>query len=259
MNRQVDSTRGYGYEWKFLLAFTGPSLLVALSCAGARLDPEHNQALTFDTVPVSDAGLPTEGSNEHAVKHAPSQPASPVVEIQSAPSDAGNASEPLTCTVDPPDPKPSHTRDWLVYEFAYKEGSVNVHSQKLERIGKPRDSARVMGRYSIELWIGCELVDRVRFGFPFQAAEPAKPPSTRHPLHEPPSFTAHAELRTTVRVPLELRATRAELVDRGTGQRTILAWPPNLPKTTPAEPARNAPNSSSSVPAPGSQTLPAQP
>jgi len=82
MNRQVDSTRGYGYEWKFLLAFTVLSLLVALSCAGARLDPEHNQALTFDTVPVSDAGLPTEGSNEHAVKHAPSQPASPVVEIQ---------------------------------------------------------------------------------------------------------------------------------------------------------------------------------
>jgi hypothetical protein len=259
MSRQVDSTRGSGYEWKFLVVFTVPSLLVALGCAGARLDPERNQALTFDTVPVSDAGPPTEDSNGHAVKQLPSQPASPVVENQSAPSDAGTAGEPLTCTVDPPDPKPSHTRDWLVYEFTYKDGSVNVHSQKLERIGKPRDSARVMGRYSIELWIGCELVDRVRFGFPLLAAEPAKAPSTRHPLHEPPSFIAHAELRTTVRVPLDLRATRAELVDRGTGQRTLLAWPPNLPKTTSIAPARNAPNSSSSAPAQGSQTLPAQP
>jgi hypothetical protein len=259
MSLQVDSTRGNGDEWKFLVAFTVPALLVALSCAGARLDPERNQALTFDTVPISDAGLPTEGSNERALRPAPSQPASPVVENPRAPSDAGTAGEPLTCTVDPPDPKPSHTRDWLVYEFTYKDGSVNVHSQKLERIGKPRDSARVMGRYAIELWIGCELVDRVRFGFPLLAAEPAKAPSTRHPLHEPPSFIAHAELRTTVRVPLDLRATRAELVDRGSGQRTVLAWPPNLPKTTSTEPARNAPNSSSPAPAAGSQPPPAQP
>jgi len=201
---------------------------VALSCATARLDPERNQALTFDTVPASDAGLPVAGSSNPPVRAAASQPAASNVQNPVTLSDAGAASEPLTCTVDPPDPKPSHTRDWLVYEFEYSEANVKLVSQKAERLKKPRDTTRVMGRYAIELWIGCELIDRVRFGFPLQAAEAPMAKSRRHPLHEQPSLTAHARLRTTVRVPLELRATRAELVDRAAGQRTALAWPPNL-------------------------------
>lgn len=253
MSRQRDSFRGKGIMGPVAL-----SLLGALSCATARLDPERNQALTFDTVPASDAGLPTEPSNAQLAKHTPSQPASFASENQSALADAGATGEPLTCTVDPPDPKPSHTRDWVVYEFSYKQGAVNVLSRKHEHIEKPRDSARVIGRYSVELWIGCELVDRVRFGFPLQAAEPANPPAARHPLNEPPSFTAHAELRTTVRVPLDLRATRAELVDRGTGQRTALAWPPNLPELTGSKPAQTPQDPSFGIPAKGSQTPPAK-
>jgi hypothetical protein len=253
MSGHIDSTRTSSYRWKLFVAFAVTSLLVALSCASARLDPERNQALTFDTVSAPDAGLPTEPASSQAVKRAASQPASSGADNQTAPADAGTEGEPLTCTVDPPDPKPAHTRDWLVYEFAYREGSVNVLSRKHERLERPRDSARVTGRYSIELWIGCELVDRVRFGFPLQAAEAAKVPSARHPLNEPPSFTAHAELRTTVRVPLELRATRSELVDRRTGVRTALAWPPDLTEPSRTKPVPNQPNPSSAAPAKGSQ------
>lgn len=256
MNRRQDSASTASCGRKYSIALAVPLILIGPSCATARLDPERNQALTFDTLPASDAGLQTEGPNTQGPKQSPSQPGTSAVENVSVKTDADAKGEPLTCTVDPPDPKPSHTRDWLVYTFVYKEGSTKVDSVKTEHIPKPRDTSRVMGRYAVELWIGCELVDRVRFAFPLQAAEPASTSSTRRPLHEPPSFTAHAELRTTVRVPLDPRATRAELVDRGTGQRTALSWPPNPPEQAPPKPAGKSHDPSSGAPATGSQAQP---
>jgi len=150
--------------------------------------------------------------------------------------------------VDPPDPKPIHTREWVAYEFAFKEGVVELSSLRREQTTKPRDTARRVGRYAIELWIGCELIDRVRFSFPLQAAEQPPLRGSRHTLNEQPSLTANAHLTSVALVPLDLRATRAELVDRGTGKRSSLAWPPNLPapasvstQQPPAAPAQTAP------------------
>jgi len=227
-------------------------LFVALSCATARLDPERNQALTFDTVPASDAGVTPPDSFNHPIKASPSHLVADDAQGATPLADAGVQGEPLTCTADPPDPKPSNTRDWISYEFVYKDGALSMGAHKRETIAKPRDTARVVGRYAIELWIGCELVDRVRFGFPLQAAEQLKAPSTRHPLHEQPSLTQHAQLTTRVRVPLELRATRAELVDRGTGKRSALAWPPNPSEPEPSKSEKSPTNSPSAVPAKGS-------
>ena len=237
------------------IGFTGSCslLFMALNCASARLDPEHNRALTFDTVAPDDAGVTPSFASNAPVRQAPSQPGRTESNAAAQQPDARPSAEPITCTVDPPDPKPLHTRDWIVYEFSYTNGKVEVQSQRRELTKKARDTARVIGRYAIELWIGCELIDRVRFSFPLQAAEQFRAPSTRHALHEQPSLTANAQLACTVRVPLDARTTRAELVDRGTGARSSLAWPPNLPTSSNASSQQTKPGSLTAAPADGSQ------
>jgi len=201
-----------------------------LACSGARLDPEKNQALTFDTTSPSDAGVATSSAQPTLQKAAPSQLALNGARTAStvAPGGASSLAEPIRCTQDPPDPKPISARDWVALEFTYVNGEAKPRASHRLQTQKPRDSARVVGRYAVELWIGCELIERVRFSFPLQAAE--LPPRTgkRHELHEQPSFTARGELKATVLVPFSDRATRAELVDRSAGTRVELAWPPNL-------------------------------
>lgn len=203
------------------------ALLVA--CSGARLDPEKNQALTFDTVGTSDAGV--EPPTPLAMRRVtPSQLASDA-RGDTTPAPVNTASptaEPIRCTQDPPDPKPVSTRDWVALQFAYVDGTAKPQSSHRLETARARDSARIMGRYAVELWIGCELIDRVRFSFPLQAAEAPPQAGKRRALHEPPSLTARAQLSTTVLVPFSQRATRAELVDRSAGTRVALAWPPAL-------------------------------
>jgi hypothetical protein len=236
MKKKIALRIGFAYAQveRYGAAYLG--LWTVVGCATAHFDPQRNQALTFDTASPNDAGIAQFTLQPTSMKSAPSQPGATEVGRQPQGSDAGPVADAIICTIDPPDPKPLHTREWIDYEFAFKEGTVEVQSVQLERTEKPRDTARVVGRYAVELWIGCELIDRVRFGFPLQAAEHPTPPGTRHALNEQPSLTANAHLARTVRVPHNLRATRAELVDRGTGKRSSLAWPPNLPSAEPRKP-----------------------
>lgn len=213
-----------------LRALTLTWVIAALpACSGARLDPEKNQALTFDTSGTSDAGVQSPISLPSR-KAAPSQLATSSKQ-QDSEAPAGTAvaqPEPIRCTQDPPDPKPTSTRDWFALEFKLVNGAIRLHSAHRVQTQKQRDAARVMGRYAVELWIGCELLERVRFNFPLQAADAAVNTSRRHALHEQPPLTARADLGATVLVPLSDRATRAELVDRQAGTRDALAWPPDL-------------------------------
>jgi hypothetical protein len=219
-----------------------------LACSGARLDPEKNQALTFDTTESSDAGV-APLAPALVKRTAPSQPGSAAQrELEPAAASSGSpalanapAPEPIRCTQDPPDPKPLSTRDWVALQFTYADGKATPRASERLQTPKPRDSARIVGRYAVELWIGCELIDRVRFNFPLQAADPPANGGTRRGLHEPLSLTARGHLSATVLVPFSERATRAELVDRSAGTRVALAWPPNLssavPKKAPTKPA----------------------
>jgi hypothetical protein len=111
----------------------------------------------------------------------------------------------------------------------YEGGRVTVASVRPLVFRQPIVTARQMGRFAIELWIGHELVERVRFDFPLLAAEPPPPgvaASRSRPLHEPPRVAADARLERTVLVPASSRATRALLVDRATGSGQPLRWPP---------------------------------
>jgi len=91
-----------------------------------------------------------------------------------------------------------------------------------------------MGRYAVELWIGRELVERVRFDFPVTAADEPRT-SPRRPLTEVPQLGAEARVIQRVLVPESPRATRAVLVDRATEQVIELPWPPDRPLNGPAD------------------------
>jgi hypothetical protein len=105
------------------------------------------------------------------------------------------------------------------------KGEITVERVARVELPAPAASPRRMGRFAVELWIGQELVDRVRFDFPLLAADVAE--GRKRPLHDSPRFAPGADTRTTVRVPGSERATRALLVDRLTARVVPLEWPPN--------------------------------
>jgi hypothetical protein len=127
-----------------------------------------------------------------------------------------------------PDPEALKEARHFEYEVSYEGGKVRVTSVHGVRFQRPVPAPRKMGRFAIELWLGRELIERVRFDFPLVAAEDPRK-KKKHPLHEPPSFAAGVVATLKVLVPASARATRALLVDRATGETQALPWPPDAP------------------------------
>jgi hypothetical protein len=134
--------------------------------------------------------------------------------------------EPPKRSTAPPDPEPLRQAEQYEYTFEYETGATRFVGVRALKFREPVVTARKMGRFAVELWVGSELVDRVRFDFPLLAAE-APPPKKRRPLDDPPSLTG-GTLRATVLVPAAWRARRAVLVDRATDRETELDWPPRF-------------------------------
>lgn len=194
-------------------------VLGAAACSGARLE--------------SDEGRPTlslparlaEGRGDGETEGDPE----PDADAAASTTDGGaEAISPLLRYGSLPDPEPLRLAAQWEYELVYAGGDVRVARVERRALRAPRVTPRVVGRFAIELWIGQELVDRVRFDFPLLAAEEVQD-GKRRPLHDPPSLVARSELTRRVLVPASPRATRAILVDRATGQVTPLPWPPDAP------------------------------
>lgn len=188
------------------------SLSLALACSSARLNGPEDTAPGF-TLPAHIA----EGSDQGDGGPEPlGDAAAPV------------AAQPAKPTGSLPDPEPlALARQWE-YRLVYDHGKVRVAGVRALRFARPVVTARHMGRYAIELWIGHELVERVRFDFPVIAADPPAV-GKRHKVHEPASLAPGAVVDTTVLVPATERPTRALLVDRATGKSQAIAWPPDAP------------------------------
>jgi hypothetical protein len=131
----------------------------------------------------------------------------------------------------PPDPQPLRMREQWEVDIHYSRGELSVESVEARDYDVPVVTERRVGRFAVELWIGHELVERVRFDFPMLAAEPA-PTGPRRALDAPPTLGAGADTRVHIRVPRSQRATRAVLVDRATGRTQDLPWPPDAPLDT---------------------------
>jgi hypothetical protein len=182
--------------------------LVAAACTGARGDPESpGLGLAF---PAHFAeGEDQDGGAERAAR-------SPLG------ADAGRKQKP-----DLPDPQALRLDRQWEYELVYDRGKLSVGKVRERRFSQPIATQRQMGRFAIELWIGAELIDRVRFDFPLMAAE--QPRLGARPVREPPSLAEGVTTTRTVLVPASPRATRAVLVDRATRERLELPWPPDAP------------------------------
>lgn len=143
----------------------------------------------------------------------------------------------------PPDPEPLRMREQVEYTWVWENDDVRLESVRLLQLAEPVVTPRRMGRFAMELWIGNELVDRVRFDFPLLAAEEPKDKKRRAP-REPVPLTG-GPVRAVVNVPLAARARSAYLIDRALERELPLRWPP-VPEE-PASAAGAAPKAASSA------------
>lgn len=147
------------------------------------------------------------------------------------PNDGGPplASLPLVSDAGPPpsgylpDPTALVTRHQWVVDLGYRAGTVVFGGARRVELGRPSGTPRAMGRFALELFIGKELIDRVRFDFPLLGADDYA--DTPRRWDSPPSFELYLSTRTAVMIPHSERATRAVLVDRATGNVWALPWP----------------------------------
>ena len=124
-----------------------------------------------------------------------------------------------------PDPASPASRKQWVFDVDYRDGKARVTGMRAIELARPVSTPRIVGRFAIELWIGRELVDRVRLTGPL-AVDPSdrpRPGPGRRPIVE--------DVRATLRIQMadNPRATWAQLVDRATGEVTRLPWPPKPP------------------------------
>src|SRR5690606_41135099 len=75
------------------------------------------------------------------------------------------------------------------------EGQIELRSVEPVELEKPVATARRMGRFAVELLIGQELIDRVRFDFPLLAGEEAL--GKRRPHDAPPSDRKSTRLNSS--------------------------------------------------------------
>lgn len=139
-------------------------------------------------------------------------------------SRALDASAPATpdiiITKTPPDPEPLVERSQWVFDLRWERGDVYLVGVHPLELPAPQATPRVMGRFALELFTGKTLVERVRFDFPLLGA--AEPDASL-------SFTPKLKTRIGVVFPATSKGTRLELLDRATGRRWGLPWPPNEP------------------------------
>lgn len=120
-----------------------------------------------------------------------------------------------------PDPSPTETQAYYELELRHCEGNVYVvHTQRVE-LDRPTTLPTKMGRFAVELWIGHELLERSRFDFPLLGAE-----TNESGLYSSAKFGPKADVTWTVLVSERVRANQAWVVDRLTGKRWDLDWPP---------------------------------
>jgi hypothetical protein len=123
----------------------------------------------------------------------------------------------------PPDPPAkANTKQW-VFQIIAKQGVPSIGKITQVTLKKAEGTARVMGRYALELYVGTEILDRLRFNVPLGGDGPR--PGDDQPGKSRPKFRANTKF--FVRMADNARASRLRFVDRATGDITVFLWPPN--------------------------------
>jgi hypothetical protein len=123
----------------------------------------------------------------------------------------------------PPDPTPIASKKQWTFDLVAQGGKVTIERARAATAAQPAETARVTGRFALELWVGRELLDRVRFNVPLMGDEP--PEGNRNKLPRP-RFNQNVTTRLTARMADNPRAAYLLLIDRENGATQKLAWPP---------------------------------
>jgi hypothetical protein len=125
-----------------------------------------------------------------------------------------------------PDP-PAHpsVKQW-VFDVRVSRGKPTVEKTRSMTVAQPYETARVMGRYALELYVGPELLDRVRFNVPLAEGPPSQADKPRKNPFPRPRFE---DVTTRIRVQMadHPRAAYLAVVDRATGTVERFEWPPS--------------------------------
>ena len=118
------------------------------------------------------------------------------------------------------DPAPITSKDQWVFDLRWDSGDVYLVGVRKVEMPAPMTTPRVMGRFAIELSEHGVLVERARFDFPGLAVPDPEG-----------GIRMNAKLKTRIGVffPVTSRGDKLELVDRTSGQRYALPWPPQPP------------------------------
>lgn len=161
-----------------------------------------------------------------------------------------------------PDPAVRASKTQWVFDISHKNGKNKVNRVRSVTLEHAVSTARVTGRYAIELYIGKQLLDRVRFNVPLTGDGPSERSHRR--VFSRPTFE-NVSTRLRVQITDNPRATYVMLVDRATGESQRFWWPPGpdgalVPMATPAEttasPAPKAPPVGAPEPESTSSTSP---
>ena len=225
------------------------ALLLLHACSSARFSTEPGAPTLV--LPGSFA----EGKAEPAASSAPAPSAAPPG-AASASASAAPVAAPLTPST-LPDPTPLRMAEQVEYELELSEGKIRVVSVKALTLPAPIETPRRLGRYALELRIGPELIERVRFDCPGTAADEPQAPG-KQKLYAPLTLGARAIARVKLLLPQSPRVRQAVLVDRGLNTATELQWLlPEVPKAPVAPSASAVVPTAPAVAAPAAK--PAQP
>ncbi len=115
------------------------------------------------------------------------------------------------------DPPPLTSKMQWVFDLRWDSGDVYLVGVRKIEMPAPMTTPRAMGRFAIELTDHGVLVERTRFDFPGLAVPDVEG-----------GVRMNEKLRTRIGVffPVTPRGDKLELVDRSTGRRFGLPWPP---------------------------------
>ena len=123
----------------------------------------------------------------------------------------------------PPDPPARASRANWIFEMSARGGKITVDRVKPVTYAKPAETPRAIGRFALELYIGPELLDRVRFNVPLMGGEGSE--GNRNGLPKP-RFDQGVTVRINARMADNPRAAYLLVVDRETGDTQKFFWPP---------------------------------
>jgi len=113
-----------------------------------------------------------------------------------------------------PDPAPVRSAEQVDLLLRFEGGKLKVLGSQRVHLPSAESTPRRMGRFAAELWLGTELLERLRFDVPLLGADGGD------------AIESGLEADVTIRLPLLERANRLEIIDRKTEERLTLEWPP---------------------------------